>query len=186
MRAKYLFIILVILISFCGFGQDSIPKLIRKDQPYVLEFLKGNSWTVSGSYSRSKVNELGVEVGRTYGDYSFHPVPLWMTSTYGFGVRNAFLDGSQSAVMGNFFYEMDVVIFALRADYMYDFTNRQSYIRPAIGLSFCFVDILYNYSFCLNGNSMFKHGFTIRINGFFPISNWDHRAKSPYKYMEQY
>ncbi|MBK8342747.1 MAG: hypothetical protein IPL12_05080 [Bacteroidetes bacterium] len=46
-------------------------------------------------------------------------------------------------------------------------------MRPSVGLSLFAIDILYGYSFLLDGEeNLFKHVFTLRLKYFINNKNW--------------
>lgn len=63
----------------------------------------------------------------------------------------------------------------VRADYIFNISDNKHYLRPSIGASFMYFDILYSYSFLLNtseGENDFKNGLTFRFKYFFGKKNW--------------
>lgn len=138
--------------------------------------LLGNSWYAGAAYNRSACTEYSANIGRTYGTTfaSGGGFNLSM-KTWGIGYSYFYTNeyNSQSisafAEISNFFLPPGTV----RLDYFYDFENNSNYVRPSVGLSLFAIDILYGYSFLLNGEeNLFKHVFTLRFKYFINNKNW--------------
>ncbi len=142
--------------------------------------LWGNCWHFAASYNRCLGNEFDVNMGRTYGSY-FCSGGGCMYKTYSWGLGYA-LNSFESEYhhLAKVYYEhtffyFPPISYGLRMEYFYDFNQNSSYIRPAIGLSFIYLDILYNYSLPLNtDDNMYNHGVTLRIKLFQKLSNWQY------------
>ena len=136
----------------------------------------GNSWYVAPSYTLSRSNEFELSVGRTYGR-SFCGGAGCQYTIRSWGVGYAWASrGEQSSHLAKAFWEYSLFYLppvGIRADYIYDITNRTHYLRPSLGISLFRIDILYNYSFKLSGEeNIFGHGVTFRIKYFHRQKNW--------------
>ena len=142
----------------------------------------GNSTYLSSSFTFAKNNEIEFSIGRTkaivtrarrgMGSYEAYS---W---GFGLGLINAPPERKEVVKM---FYERCFFPFILignhvvRGEYIYNIADKQSYLRPSIGLTALHFDILYNYSFLLNKNSdnFYKHGLTLRAKLFISKKNWE-------------
>lgn len=63
--------------------------------------------------------------------------------------------------------------FVLRTDYSVNFTNKQHYFRPSLGITLKYADLLYSYSLKTAGPGInqYRHGFTIRAKLFAGLKN---------------
>jgi hypothetical protein len=136
-------------------------------------FLLGNSTYVAVATTFSNSGEYEVSIGRTkcistnYG----RGVGYTNMGSWGFSFfTKDNLNGSNRG--GKVFLEYNhrpywiLGSFVLRADYSYNFTNRQQYITPSAGISIMYLDVLYNYSFPLNlqgDKNYYKDGLTLRL-----------------------
>lgn len=139
----------------------------------------GNSTYLGLNYNGVRPHEFGINVGRTYGVYFYSggPFNMFMRS-WGAGYSYYQRDGvrgntlSAFAEVANFFLPPA----AARLEYIYDLTEGNSYLRPAIGCSWLWLDIMYNYSFSLGkGTNRFGHGVVFRLKYYFNIQNWEER-----------
>ena len=143
----------------------------------------GNSTYISASINFAKNKEYDFNLGRTKGvaSYSERGLGNYSISSWGiaYGLTNT---SSQTKQTIKAFYEYNffpfIIIgnFGVRGEYIYNITDRQSYLRPAIGLSFIYVDIAYNYSFLLNGReseNLYRHGFSVRFKYYLTMKNWE-------------
>jgi hypothetical protein len=144
----------------------------------------GNSWYIATAFNWSRANEFDVNIGRTYGIESCSGGGcVFSMRSWGAGYGVAFKNGSK-AQLAKAFWEYSVFYFppisaSIRADYMYDFTNKTQYFRPSAGLSLFAIDVLYNYSFNLSGTpNIFKHGLTMRLKYFHRTKNWQKNSPS--------
>jgi len=148
----------------------------------------GNSTYVSTALNFSKNQEYDINIGRTFGKSSRALRGLGTTETYSWGVGYGFSNSFGKNQTVKAFYEYDmfptIILFniGLRGEYIYDIDNKQSYVRPSVGWSFLYFNILYNYSFKLNGGeNMYKHGVLIRAKYFLFKKNWQNsRYVGPY------
>ena len=183
-----LFLFALILSGFLSAQEDDSLELHHwheHDTFYIVhenvgkhKFL-GNCWYTGAAYTFSKSNEFSFNVGRSYGIYfgsggGFNI----MTMSYGIGYsyyQKHEVNGqtiSAFAEYSNFF----VPPVTARVDYIYDIGEQTSYVRPSVGLSFFVFDLLYNYSFRLNGTTnAFKHGVTIRLKYYLNNKKWEKR-----------
>ncbi len=141
----------------------------------------GNTWYTAVGYNFSSQNALDANIGRTYARYFVSGGPtVIQLNTWGVGYEQAFKKGDNlQAVKG--FYEYSLFVFppfsfTVRGEGIYELTEQSSYLRPAVGLNFIYLDLLYNYSFKLSGEqNQFGHGFTVRGKIVFPSSKWEKR-----------
>jgi hypothetical protein len=90
-------------------------------------------------------------------------------STWGFSCAFSKWAG-QDQYTGKFFLEHIKIPpfllgnFVLRTDYSVNFTNKQQYFRPSLGVTLFYADLLYSYSFKTAGSGInqYRHGFTLR------------------------
>jgi hypothetical protein len=143
---------------------------IRKNVPNSK--LWGNAWYFAAAFNWCRINEFDINIGRTYGVESCSGGGCVFTMRSwgaGYGIFNN--NGNRSQ-LAKAFWEYSLFYYppisaSIRAEYMYDLTNRSHYIRPAAGLSLMVIDVLYNYSFNLSGTpNPFKHGLTFRLKHF--------------------
>lgn len=142
----------------------------------------GNSTYVSSAVNFAKNREFDFNIGRTNGvaSYSERGLGDYSISSWGvgYGLTNT---SNQTKQTIKAFYEYNyfpfIIIgnFGLRAEYIYNITDKQNYLRPSIGLTFIYVDVSYNYSFLLNGSSenLYKHGFSVRLKYYLTKRNWE-------------
>lgn len=140
----------------------------------------GNAWYAATAYNLSSVNEFNFNVGRSYvrETYSGGGPYVVTMNTWGLGYGTTWKNG-QTKNLAHGFAEHSLFLFppiswTLRGEYFYDFTDRQHYLRPSVGLNLFILDILYNYSFKLNGTENdFKHGVTFRLKYYFNNNKWE-------------
>lgn len=154
--------LLLIVQSACAQKADTSSSVHRT--------LWGNSTFFSPYYTFSRSDELGFDIGRSYGiSYKSGALPINENSTIGLGYS---LSVRRKEVAHNIrvFYEYLNTIYSLRADYIYDITNRVHYLRPSVS----FIGLVYyNYSFVLGkGTNLYKHGLTLRARLFHKRENW--------------
>nr|WP_288836582.1 hypothetical protein [uncultured Flavobacterium sp.] len=143
----------------------------------------GNSTYISTSINFAKNKEYDFNLGRTMGvaSYSARGLGDYSISSWGiaYGLTNS---SSQTKQTIKAFYEYDffpfIIVgnFGVRGEYIYNITDRQSYLRPAVGLSFVYVNISYNYSFLMNGGkseNLYRHGFSVRLKYYLTMKNWE-------------
>ena len=151
----------------------------------------GNSTYLSSSFTLAKNNEIEFSIGRTKGIITSARKGMgsYEASSWGFGlgIINAPVERKEIAKV---FYEhcfLPFIIignYVVRGEYIYNIADKQSYLRPSIGLTILYFDILYNYSFLLNKNSnnFYKHGLTLRGKIFISKKNWEwHIHKREYQ-----
>lgn len=186
------FIILALLLSQFNFlGAQNVDSLGQIDQFVhahdsiymvhehpVKNKIWGNSWNLMTAFSLNKTTELSLNIGRTYGKSFCGGAGCFsQISSLGLGYHVTFLKNQTPHQLASAFWEYTFFYFppvGVRAEYIYDITSRQHYLRPSLGLSFFAFDILYNYSIKLNGEeNRFGHGVTFRIKLFRKIDNWE-------------
>jgi hypothetical protein len=145
----------------------------------------GNAMYYSGSFSLANMNEWDVNLGRSYVKVFISGGPYVFTShSWGAGFGRTTRRG-QAQNMLKAFYEYSFFVFppydiTVRGDYIYLPAAGQHYLRPSIGFNLLVLDVLYNYSFKLNGaDNLFKHGVTFRLKKFTNSKNWE--KKRPVK-----
>ena len=138
----------------------------------------GNSWHAATSYNLSRSHEFDLNVGRTYGAI-FCSGGGCMSSThswglgYGVGFRDESAKHLTKAYYEHTFFYFPPFSYALRLEYIYDVTDEASYLRPSVGLSLIYFDLLYNYSILLNGNdNLLGHGVSLRFRLYQTMDNW--------------
>jgi hypothetical protein len=141
----------------------------------------GNSWYTAASFNWSNSLELDVNIGRTYGkEYKGESLSMYTMKSWGLGYGLAHgADGINrqiaKAFMERCLFSFPPLSFGIRGDYIYNLTDNKHYLRPSIGASFMYFDLMYNYSFLLNtsGNENdFKSGLTFRFKYYFGMKNW--------------
>ncbi|NOT52683.1 MAG: hypothetical protein HOP10_15575 [Chitinophagaceae bacterium] len=143
----------------------------------------GNSTYISSTINFAKNKEYDFNLGRTNGiaSYSERGLGDYSISSWGigYGLTNT---SSQTKQTVKAFYEYNyfpfIIIgsFGVRGEYIYNITDKQNYLRPAIGLTFVYVDVSYNYSFLLNGSKSenhYRHGFSVRLKYYLTKKNWE-------------
>lgn len=157
----------------------SIWKIKNKSEGIV----PGNStyFAVATNFSRNR--EYEICIGRTNGILTDFGRGMGYLSLTSWGFSYAYLKEASTAThTGKVFLEYSHIPtlllgnFVVRADYSYNFTNRQQYLRPSAGLSLLYMDFLYNYSFKLNKSSLdniYRHGITIRAKLIFKKRKWE-------------
>jgi hypothetical protein len=187
---KTLTITILSILASNSFGQrtDSTEAVtgLTQDTFYIIHEnipnskIWGNCWHFSTAYNLNKSHEFDINVGRTYGSYFCSGGGCWY-KTYSWGIGYGLSRGNKqtnnliNAYYEHTFFYFPPISYGLRLEYFYDINNNSNYIRPSAGLSFIALDILYNYSFLLNGNNnLFKHGVTIRYKLFHKQKNWQY------------
>lgn len=176
------------LMSGQSFGQrtDSTQAIgsIPSDSLYIIHenipksYIWGNSWSASTSYNLCKINEFDVNIGRTYGSSMcggggcVFSMRSWGAG-YGLSIKNGQPLQMVKAFWESCFFYFPPFSAGVRADYIYDITNKTHYLRPSAGLSLFYIDLFYNYTFNVNGtDNLFKHGLTLRLKYFHKQKNW--------------
>jgi hypothetical protein len=142
----------------------------------------GNSTYFSSSINFAKNREFDFNIGRTNGiaSYSERGLGDYSISSWGigYGLTNTTYQTKQtikSFYEYNYFPFIIIGNFGVRAEYIYNITDKQHYLRPSIGLTFIHVDISYNYSFLMNGSkteNLYKNGFSVRLKYYLTKRNW--------------
>ncbi len=185
--SKSFLTIIAILVLVPAFSQhrDSTMAIggITRDTFYIVHEnipkhkLWGNSWYTGLGYNWSTSHEFSANFGRTYG-IGFGSGGGFNFRTYSWGIGYSYYQRrketgqtiSAFAEISNFYFPPATA----RMEYLYDFERQSHYLRPAFGLSFFALDLLYNYSFLLNGSdNRFKHGFTVRLKYYLNNQNWE-------------
>ena len=173
---------LILLISLLTYGEcqsqlflfnsnkrtDTSRWLIRNKSKGIIP---GNSTYFAAAVNFARSRELEFSIGRSnilFSDYSRGMIQS-NTSTWGFTYAVANWGGKNNHT-GKFFLEhinippLLLGEFVLRTEYSINFTNKQQYLRPSLGITLFFADFLYNYSFKTAGPGInqLRHGFTLR------------------------
>jgi len=174
--------LLILLISLFACGEcqsqlflfnsrkrtDTAVWLIRHKSAGIIP---GNSTYFAAAVNFARSREYEISMGRSNiirSDYSRGLVQSNIT-TWGFSCGFSKWAG-QDQYTGKFFLEHINIPpllfgnFVLRTDYSVNFTNKQQYFRPSLGVTLFYADLLYNYSFKTAGPGInqFRHGFTLR------------------------
>jgi hypothetical protein len=146
----------------------------------VKNWFIGNAWYMAAAYNLSTTSEVDVNIGRSTVVKMFGGEGLYTMHSWGFGYGRTWKNGRHNNLVKSFLeyslYYIPPLTFTLRPEYMYNMTTQQHYLRPAAGLNLFYVDLLYHYSFKLNGSeNAFKHGVTLRLKYFTNRRKWEHR-----------
>ena len=159
---------------------------IHRDSHYIIidnkvkSKLWGNSWHFPLGYSVGLSHDFEIGLGRSYkrnfcgGAGCTFAVNSWGIG-YGSSIKSTSYANSFRAYYGyNFFYYPPFSA-GIRGDYIFDFTNQVQYLKPSLGFSFILGELFYSYGIKLNeGNRILPlHGFTIRINLWYPMKKWE-------------
>jgi hypothetical protein len=146
----------------------------------------GNSTYLSQgvNFARNKEFELGL--GRTKGLNVIAGQGFFFMTMRSWGINYALTDVAHKTMRQSIkgFWEFGFVPtffigdFLLRGEYIYQLSDGQHYLRPSVGLTFVFVDIVYNYSFLLNQSrhdNLYRHGISVRLKQFIGMKNWERK-----------
>ncbi len=172
--------------------QAQVKDTVKKEATWVMENVPkpkfwGNSWYASASYNLSRSNEFDLNVGRTYGkvyytgSFGMNTMKSWGLG-YGIINRNGETKQIVKAFMERCVFSYAPLTAAVRADYIYNLSDDEHYLRPSVGASFLYFDVLYNYSFLLNTSGKendFRHGVTFRLKYYFGMKNWQKNKTAP-------
>ncbi|HOZ67914.1 MAG TPA: hypothetical protein PLU11_03145 [Chitinophagaceae bacterium] len=133
--------------------------------------IPGNSTYFAAAVNFARSREAEFSIGRSNiirSDYS-RGIVQSNISTWGFSCAFSKWAG-QDQYTGKFFLEHIKIPpfllgnFVLRTDYSVNFTNKQQYLRPSLGVTLFYADLLYSYSFKTAGPGInqYRHGFTLR------------------------
>ena len=147
---------------------DTSRWLIRNKSKGIIP---GNSTYFAAAVNFARSREAEFSIGRSNiirSDYSRGIVQSNIT-TWGFSCAFSKWAG-QDQYTGKFFLEHIKIPpfllgnFVLRTDYSVNFTNKQQYFRPSLGVTLFYADLLYSYSFKTAGSGInqYRHGFTLR------------------------
>jgi hypothetical protein len=177
---KRLPLILLISLFACGESQsqlflfnsnkrtDTSRWLIRNKSKGIIT---GNSTYFAAAVNFARSREAEFSIGRSNiirSDYS-RGIVQSNINTWGFSCAFSKWAG-QDQYTGKIFLEHIYIPpfllgnFVLRTDYSVNFTNKQQYFRPSLGVTLIYADLLYNYSFKTAGPGInqLRHGFTLR------------------------
>lgn len=143
----------------------------------------GNSTYISSSITFARHKELDFNIGRSNGLATFTRRGLGdlVISSWGIGYTLTNINGENKQGLKAFYeynYFPFIILgnFALRGEFIHNFTDNQNYLRPSIGLTFIFVDLSYSYSFLLNGikdENLYRHGLSVRAKYFINRKKWE-------------
>jgi hypothetical protein len=187
MLKKYLIAFHFLSILSAAFGQShNHGDSIHRDTQFMIIDNKvkskfwGNSWHFPMGYTIGSSHDFEIGLGRSYKrNFCGGAGCIFETNSWGMGYGLSSKDGilTQSA---RFYYGYNFFYFppfsaGLRGDYVYDLTNQVHYLKPSLGFSFIVGELFYSYGIKLNdGNrSLPSHGFTVRINLFYPMKKWE-------------
>lgn len=169
----------VFLFSSAKRTDTTLWKIKNKSRNIIL----GNSTYTAIALNISKTKEFEFGLGRANAIVTDYGRGISYLSTTSWGFSYAYLINKKTDNhIGKFFIEYSrfptLILgnFVLRADYSFNFSNKQQYIRPSIGLTIVYLDLLYNYSFKLtddNIDNTYRHGITIRPKFIFNKSKWE-------------
>ena len=173
---------LILLISLLTYGEcqsqlflfnsnqrtDTSRWLIRNKSKGIIP---GNSTYFAAAVNFARSREAEFSIGRSNiirSDYSRGMIQS-NTTTWGFSCAYSTWAGKDHYT-GKFFLEHINIPpllfgnFVLRTDYSVNFTNKQQYFRPSLGVTLFYADLLYSYSFKTAGSGInqYRHGFTLR------------------------
>ncbi len=151
-----------------GKRTDTAVWLIRHKSAGIIP---GNSTYFAAAVNFARNREWELSIGRSNlirSDFSRGIVQTNIT-TWGFSCGFSKWAG-QDQYIGKLFLEHINIPpfllgnFVLRTDYSVNFTNKQQYFRPSLGITLLYADLLYSYSFKTAGQgfNQYQHGFTIR------------------------
>lgn len=167
-------------IDSSKYNKNKSDTVIIKDHYKIKKYgFWGNSWCFGASYNLSKSSELGINVGRSYVEIG--PSGIFGTivnmSSWGIGYGQIIKKQNNKGIVNLFiehsYFYSPPFAFTFRGEYMYNLKDAENYLRPSIGFNFLYFDLLYNYSFKLNGTENdFKHGFIFRIKFYTNRGKW--------------
>lgn len=196
-------IVTSILITQQGTGQlfrfnsnkrtDTTAWYIRNKSAGIIP---GNSTYFAAAVHFSRNREFEFSLGRTntiLTDYGRGMIQGHLTS-WGFTYSITNMAG-QDQHTGKFFLEHINIPpllfgnFVLRTDYSVNFTNKQQYFRPSLGITLKYADLLYSYAFKTEGPGInqYRHGFTVRAKMYAGKRKWerDYHIKNRPGYKRQ-
>lgn len=145
-------------------------------------FIPGNSTYFAAGVHFARNRELELSLGRTNAILSDHGRGMIQGNITSWGFTYAFTKiAGQDQHTGKFFLEHINIPpllfgnFVLRTDYSVNFTNKQQYLRPSLGITLIYADLLYSYSFKTAGQGInqYRHGFTVRAKIYAGKRKWE-------------
>lgn len=152
----------------------------------------GNTTYIAQHITFARNREYGISIGRSFVEQSIGLRGMGALYSSSWGVGYNYSEVTKAKHVVNIFYEHsifpNIILFnhTLRAEYIYNISNKQNYIRPSIGMCLFHLDVVYNYSFLLNGNkseNIYKHAITARIKLF---ANFKNRQVVTTRYRHNY
>lgn len=140
----------------------------------------GNAWHVPIGYTVGSSHDFEIGLGRSYkrnfcgGAGCIFKTNSWGVG-YGVNTKSSLKYGNIRAYYGYNFFYFPPFSAGIRGDYIYDFHKQVHYLKPSLGFSFIVGEFFYSYGIKLNNGERIlpSHGFTIRINLFFPMKKWE-------------
>lgn len=187
MLSKYLFIFLSVLNFSSIFGQIHLHgDSTHRDTHYMIIDNKvkskfwGNSWHFPIGYTVGSSHDFEIGLGRIYkrnfcgGAGCIFKTNSWGVG-YGLSSKSGVLAQSARIYYGYNFFYFPPFSAGIRGDYIYDLTNQVQYIKPSLGFSFIVGEFFYSYALKINSGIRLlpSHGFTLRINLFYPMKKWE-------------
>jgi hypothetical protein len=177
---KPVYLILLLSLTVCGetYAQlfrfnsnkrtDTTVWLIRQKSPGIIP---GNATYFAAAVNFARKREWEFSIGRSSIIRSDHGRGMIQSNitNWGFSYGISQWDG-QDQHTGKFFLEHINIPpllfgnFVVRTDYSVNFTNKQQYLRPSLGITLLYADLLYSYSFKTAGDGInqYRHGLTLR------------------------
>lgn len=140
----------------------------------------GNSLYTGLNYTWGRSNQFGIDLGRTLGRGVCGGGGCYVSMlSWGANYTYARKQDFEDHLVGVFteFSAFPLPLASARLDLQYSILHSDWVVRPALGLSFFALDVLYSYGFSFGPSSnMYHHGLTLRIKGIFWPRNWQKRA----------
>lgn len=187
MFKKVIFSFLLLLIKSIVLAQShNHLDSVHRDSHYMIIDNKvkskfwGNSWHIPIGYTVGISNDFELGLGRSYKrNFCGGAGCTFATNSWGVGYGISSKAGSLAQSVRiyygyNFFYYPPFSA-GIRGDFIYNLTNQVHYFKPSVGFSFIIGELFYSYGLKLdNGTRILPaHGFTLRINLFYPMKKWE-------------
>lgn len=172
---------------------DSTVWLIRQKTPGIVP---GNATYFGAAVNFARNREWEFSVGRSNIIRSDHGRGMIQSNSTNWGFSCGISQWSgQNQYTGKFFLEHINIPpllfgnFVVRTDYSVNFTNKQQYFRPSLGITLLFADLLYSYSLKTAGEGInqYRHGFTLRAKFIAgrKRAEWDYYIKNRPTFRKQ-
>lgn len=178
MKPVYLILILSLMVCTETYAQlfrfnsnnrtDTTAWLIRQKSPGIIP---GNATYFAAAVNFARNREWEFSIGRSNIIRSDHGRGMIQSNITNWGFSYGISQwGGQDQHTGKFFLEHINIPpllfgnFVIRTDYSVNFTNKQQYFRPSLGITLLYADLLYSYSVKTAGDGInqYRHGFTLR------------------------